>query len=95
MFYPNHHIRTYCVYLGSFELGNIKMDFGVYEHNDEVSHAIVFGNEDSEYMSGEFIFDGKLLAPEYRFKSLRAQMNERLYQEYLDDPKSFPHPKRS
>ena len=92
MFYPNHHIRTYCIYLGSFKLDKQKVDFGVYKRNDEVSHAIVFGNEDPEYISGEFIFNGKLLEQAFRFDSLLPQLNERLYQEYLKEPSDFPQP---
>lgn len=92
MFYPDHHIRTYCIYLGSFDRGDTKVDFGVYKRNNEVSHAIVFGDKDSEYISGEFIFNNKLISPAHRFKSLYSQLNERLYEEYLKNPRDFPQP---
>ena len=81
MFYPNHQIRDYCVYLGSLESNGRKMDMGVYEHPDgkTTSHAIVYGNEDSNYFSGEFEFYNP-----NNFKSWYYKINEELYKEYLN-----------
>jgi len=81
MFYPNHQIRDYCLYLGSFEHENLKFDFGVYEKSDgRTSHAIVYGDEDSEYMSGEFDLEN----PEHNFKSWYCKINEELYRNHLN-----------
>jgi len=87
-YYPNHHIRTYCVHLGGLILDNKKYDMGVYVNNDNVSHAsvshaIVFGNDDNEYMSGEFINENKWLDKCFRFQSLLYKLNEVLYKEHL------------
>jgi hypothetical protein len=81
MFYPNHHIRSYCLYLGSFIYDNLKLDMGVYEHpNDShISHAIVYGNEDSQYMSGLIDFEDN----RYNFQSLQYLVNKLLYEDYL------------
>lgn len=81
MFYPNHHIRTYCLYLGSITLNDTNFDLGVYEQKDgSVSHAIVYGEDPSEYISGEFIFRGEPCAD---WKSLRARVNKIAYDAYL------------
>ena len=91
MFYPNHQIRSYCIYLGSLKIGSHKYDMGVYENKKDnaVSHAIVFGEKDSEYMSGEFIFQSEWLPSKHRFQSLLYKINEELYKEYLENPAKF------
>jgi hypothetical protein len=84
MFYPNHQIRSYCIYLGSIEVDNLKLDMGVYEHGKgtgRTSHAIVCGEEDSNYMSGEF----NLQNPKYSFQSWYYKINEILYKKYLEE----------
>jgi len=54
MYYPDHHIRTYCRYLGSVLINDSKYDLGVYMNPDgSVSHAIVYGNDDGDYLSGD------------------------------------------
>lgn len=91
MFYPNHQIRSYCIYLGSLQIGSHKYDMGVYENKkyNTVSHAIVFGEEDSEYKSGEFIFQSEWLPKHFRFQSFLYKINEELYKEYLENPAKF------
>lgn len=80
MHYPQHQIRGYCLYLGSLSYNNHCLDMGVYEHPDgTVSHAIVYGEEDHEYMSGEIDFDN----PKYNFLGMRYQINRLLYEDYL------------
>jgi hypothetical protein len=81
MFYPNHHCRSYCLYLGSLEYNNQKLDMGVYEHPNDlyVSHAIVYGEEDSQYMSGIIDFE-KI---KYNFTGAQYQINKLLYEDYL------------
>jgi hypothetical protein len=81
MYYPKHQIRSYCLYLGSMALNNRRLDMGVYEHPDDggVSHAIVFGEEDNEYMSG--IIDFK--SPEFNFQGEAYKINKQLYEDYL------------
>ena len=45
---------NYCIPLGKFEVNASKFDLGVYINpSGEVSHAIVYGNEPGEYLSGE------------------------------------------
>lgn len=93
MIYPDHHIRLYCIYLGSLEIGYREYDMGVYVRPDgSVSHAIVYGSEPSEYFSGEFIFRGELLDERYRFSSFFYKVNETLFQEYIKNPLTFPQP---
>lgn len=56
MFFPDHELREYCLYLGSVELPDgRKFDLGVYEQKPQeiTSHAIVFGPKPHEYISGE------------------------------------------
>ncbi len=93
-FFPNHHIRTYCLYLGSVKIKDSMYDFGVYIKPDKsVSHAIVFGDHDPEYYSGEFIFQDEWLPETFRFNSLIYKLNETFYNLYLEDPSIFPQPK--
>jgi hypothetical protein len=78
MFYPKHHLRSYCRYLGSLEINGKKLDMGVYEApNNTVSHAIVFGNEDWEYYSGDI----DLTHPERNLQSTPFSINRLLYLE--------------
>ena len=75
MHYPNHHIRTYCLYLGSLICSGYKLDMGVYEApGGEVSHAIVYGDEDHEYMSGEI---------EFNLPGVPYQINRLLWEDHL------------
>jgi len=72
--YKDHHIRSYCRHLGSMSIQNKIYDFGVYEApNGEVFHAIVYGPEDFQYISGEMRSGQNLL----------CKINARLYAEYL------------
>jgi len=44
-----------CIQLGQFELNGLHYDMGVYIdpiHTNYVSHAIVYGNEPGDYLSG-------------------------------------------
>lgn len=51
--FPDHHIWTYCVYLGPYDYKGRKFDLGVYvDPQGHVSNAIVYGGEDNEYLSG-------------------------------------------
>ena len=81
MFYPNHHCRSYCLYLGSLEYNGSKLDMGVYEHPDgiHISHAIIYGEEDSQYMSGTIDFKNI----ERNFNNIQYQINKLLYEDYL------------
>jgi hypothetical protein len=82
MFYPKHQIRSYCLYLGSFQFEDDKLDMGVYEHPDgRVSHAIVFGEEDDEYLSGEFDPDSPC---ESEWPGVKSKINKLLYQRHRD-----------
>jgi len=82
MFYPNHHIRTYCLYLGSFIHNGLKLDLGVYEApGGSVSHTIVYGEYDSEYMSGVINFEDDY----FNFQAFRYQINKKMYEDYLKD----------
>jgi hypothetical protein len=93
MFYPDHQIRTYCIYLGSFELADQKYDMGVYIAEDKsVSHAIVFGNDPSEYLSGKFMTD--LVIEIFYPDPCLYKMNEALYKHYLNYPADFPQPNK-
>jgi hypothetical protein len=84
MFYPNHHIRTYCEYLGSITIDGHNYDLGVYIQKDKtVSHAIVCGEDDSDYISGEFIWKGKLM--DQQWKSKPAVANKAAYDELHKD----------
>lgn len=76
MFYPRHQIREYCLYLGSMELiDGKKYDLGVYEKpSGEVSHAIVFGEQDSEYISGDI---------KYFSNTAVTKLNWEFYMQYL------------
>lgn len=76
MYYPKHQIRSYCLYLGSLIYNDHKLDMGVYEHPDGcVSHAIVFGEKDHEYMSGEIDFEND--------KGMFFWINRLLYADHL------------
>lgn len=91
MFYPNHHTRTYCIYLGSITYQDHNYDLGVYIHPDKsVSHDIVFGNEDYEYMSGEIIF--RNVWQNNRFTNTLCLINEILYKDYCEKPEKFSQP---
>lgn len=81
MYYPEHQIRTYCLYLGSLIYNGHKLDMGVYEHPDDthVSHAIVYGDEDSHYMSGLIDFKNE----QHNFHGTPYQINRLLYDDYL------------
>lgn len=93
MFYPNHHIRTYCIYLGSLIYQGNKYDLGVYIHPDtSVSHAIVYGDDPDKYMSGEFIFKGVGIEFHRKFTSFLYLLNESFYKEYLKEPLMFRQP---
>jgi hypothetical protein len=93
MIYPNHRIRTYCIYLGSLKINNDFYDMGVYIHpNKSVSHAIVFGDDNSNYISGEFVSQGEMLPDELQFPSFIAKINLELYKEYIKNPSNFPQP---
>jgi len=53
--WPGHtNVSEYCIYLGSSEVFDDKVDFYHYEPNYELyySTAIVFGNNPDDYMSG-------------------------------------------
>ena len=58
MFYPEHHLWDYCTYLGSEVIEGVNIDLGVFEIPntdgaiEDVSHAIVYGKQDWEYLSG-------------------------------------------
>jgi len=55
----DHHIWTYCVHLGPYE-GDRKYDLGVYDDGrGSISLAAVYGENDSEYRSGEMVFRGE------------------------------------
>lgn len=80
MFYPNHHCRSYCRYLGSLTYNDHKLDMGVYESTDgSVSHAIVFGPEPSEYFSGDINFTD----PARNFQGTQYKINKILYENWL------------
>jgi hypothetical protein len=79
MFYPNHYIRTYCLYLGSLEYNGKKLDMGVYEYEGNVSHAIVYGEKDYEYMSGIINFEDD----NYNFQGVPYKINMLLYQDHV------------
>lgn len=55
-----HNIWTYCVYLGPYTENGRKFDLGVYDNNrGSISLAAVYGTEESQYKSGQMIFNGK------------------------------------
>jgi len=82
MFYPNHQIRTYCKYLGSLTYNKHKLDLGVYETpSGYVSHAIVCGDKDHEYLSGDI----DLIHNRYEPQSFQYQVNKALYVESLQE----------
>lgn len=76
MFYPKHKIREYCLYLGSLELiDGKKYDLGVYEElGGRVSHAIVSGESDSEYISGDI---------RYMSNTALTKLNWEFYMQHL------------
>lgn len=91
MFYPEHRVRTYCLYLGSFSLDGRRYDMGVYEQrNGAVSHGIVCGEDDSEYLSGKFMSQGDPI--EHQWSGIVYQINVLLYMQYLQHPVNFPQP---
>ena len=57
----DHHIWSYCLYLGPYtDEDGRNVDLGVYvERPGRVSLAAVYGPEDSQYQSGEFIWNGE------------------------------------
>ena len=77
MFFPKHQIREYCLYLGSLELiDGKKYDLGVYEKpSGGVSHAIVYGDEGHEYLSGDINFMSRTAV---------TRANWELYMQYMD-----------
>lgn len=83
MYFPKHQIRDYCTYLGSLLLDDKPYDLGVYEQKDgTVSHAIVFGERDEEYASGEFIFEGR---PCRSFSGVIYKINELAYKHHKEE----------
>ena len=57
MYYPRAKdwMWGYCVYLGEFECNGERYDLGMLQHVDDpgCSWAIVYGNEDGSYLSGD------------------------------------------
>jgi hypothetical protein len=57
-FYPDHHMWTYCTFLGKYTDSNGQnYDLGIYEHprlegDYKYCEATVYGNENHEYLSG-------------------------------------------
>ena len=84
MFFKDHHCRSYCIYLGSVTLDGHNYDLGVYENPKwgEVSHAIIYGPEPWEYISGEFIFNNKLCGD---WSRPVCQLNKSVYGRYLNE----------
>jgi len=55
---PDHPIWGYCVYLGPYSKEGRDYDLGVYvERQGCLSLAAVYGNEEGQYKSGEFLFN--------------------------------------
>lgn len=57
LYFPDNEMwdNVNCIQLGKFELDGEKYDLGVYinpVHTNFVSHAIVYGNKPSDYLSG-------------------------------------------
>lgn len=76
-YYPDaiNWMWNYCIPLGKFEVKDTKYDLGVYINpSGEVSHAIVYGNEPGEYLSGEI---------DYFIEGDLCEENIRRYNEYL------------
>ena len=59
----DHRIWGYCLYLGPYtDEGGRNVDLGVYvERPGRVSLAAVYGQENSQYRSGEFLWNGEPL----------------------------------
>jgi hypothetical protein len=61
-FYPNHHMWTYCTFLGKYTASNGEnYDLGIYKHPRfegylAYSNATVWGPEDEQYSSGSLMF---------------------------------------
>ena len=80
MYYPEHRIRAYCLYLGSLTYNNLKLDMGVYEApSGEVSNAIVHGYDEAQYLSGEINFKEE----RNNFQGVVYKINRLLYEDYL------------
>ena len=54
-FYPEaiSWMWNYCLPLGKFTHNNVNYDLGVYVHGNDVSFAVVYGNEPGSYLSGD------------------------------------------
>ena len=85
----NHQMWDYCIPLGQFISENgRKYDLGIFEETFKSGHkhasfAIVFGKEDSEYISGD-VFDlnhkfGGWSSGDYRTETINR------YKEYLNE----------
>ena len=55
----DHHVWSYCLYLGLYEEAGVEYDLGVYVSRGSISLAAVFGPNPEEYLSGEMVRDGE------------------------------------
>lgn len=53
LYYPEHGVWEYSLYLGSANIDGTDYDLGIYVDSVAVSAAIVYGPDPSHYISGE------------------------------------------